>query len=92
MLSQRDTGGDLRRMPRLFKENAMSLETLKTDARRHFAEDDQGTGIYIRAKKDGKWDSVDIAELDHESLLTLLRSKDKEWVVGVVEIILGYRQ
>ena len=50
----------------------------------------KGTGIFIRAKNDGKWDSVDIAALDKKSLLSFLRSRggENEWAENVVGILL----
>ena len=50
------------------------------------------TGIYVRAKRDGKWESVDISELTAESLLQWLRSRDGDnpWAEDVVGILLGH--
>ena len=50
------------------------------------------TGIYVRAKVDDKWKSVDIAQLNKESLLTWLRSRDGDnpWAEDVVGILLGH--
>lgn len=55
-------------------------------------EDLGGTGLYVRAKRDGKWDSVDIIELDTDSLYTWLRSRggDNPWAENVVALILGH--
>lgn len=46
------------------------------------------TGIYVRAQRDGKWASVDIAELDRASLLAWLRSGGRE--EQVVLLLLGH--
>jgi hypothetical protein len=52
----------------------------------------EATGIYVRAKVDNKWKSVDIAQLDKESLLRWLRSRDGDnpWAEDVVGILLGH--
>lgn len=53
----------------------------------------EATGIYTRAKNpDGKWDSVDIAELDEPSLTEFLtgRGGDNLWAENVVRIMLGW--
>ena len=51
------------------------------------------TGIFVRAQvPGGKWDSVDIAQLDAESLLEWLRSRDGDnsLAENVVGILLGH--
>lgn len=51
------------------------------------------TGIFVRAKNsEGRWDSVDIAELDKESLLVWLKSRggDNPWAESTVLILLGH--
>jgi len=48
------------------------------------------TGIYVRALRDGKWDSVDIAELDKLSLEEWLKDLSKEELIRVIEIIFGH--
>lgn len=50
------------------------------------------TGIYVRAKRGEKWDSVDISELSKASLLEWLTSRggSNEWAEGVVLILLGH--
>ena len=49
------------------------------------------SGIYVRALKNGKWDAVDIAELDAPSLLAWVRShKDDNWAEGLILILLGH--
>ena len=48
-----------------------------------------GTGIYLRAKRGDKWDSVDIAELDADSLRRWLM-RDQTTAVNVVGILLGH--
>jgi len=51
------------------------------------------TGIYVRAiNSDGKWDSVDIADLDRPSLMFWLRSRGGEnlWAESVVAMLLGH--
>jgi hypothetical protein len=48
------------------------------------------TGVFIRAMKDDKWGSYDIAELDKQSLRTLLEAKPQSWSIDLVGIILGH--
>lgn len=50
------------------------------------------TGLFIRAKMDGKWDSYDVFCLTKESLLDWLRSRGQEntWAENVVGILLGH--
>ena len=50
------------------------------------------TGIYIRAKHDGKWGSYDISYLTKVSLLSWLKSHDgnNPWAEDVVGILMGY--
>lgn len=50
------------------------------------------TGIYVRAKKDGKYITADISHLDHDSLKAWLRSRggENEWAENVVAILLGH--
>jgi len=51
------------------------------------------TGIYIRAiDPSGNWNSVDIAQLDKQSLHAFLRSRGGEnlWAENIVGILLGY--
>lgn len=50
------------------------------------------TGIYVRALNGDKWESVDLAQLDRDSLLIFLRSRGGEnpWAEDVVGILLGH--
>ncbi len=50
------------------------------------------TGIPVRAlQEDGHWDSVDISQLNRESLDAWLRSRNSiEWPIDVVMILLGH--
>lgn len=51
------------------------------------------TGILVRAQRqDGRWDSVDIVELDAASLREWLRSRggDNPWAESVVAMLLGH--
>lgn len=52
------------------------------------------TGIYVRAKRANKWDTVDIAELNKASLLAWLRSRGGEnpWAENTVGQLLGHGQ
>ncbi len=52
----------------------------------------ENTGIYVRAKDEGKWQSVDIVYLDKASLLRWLRSRggDNKWAESVVGVLLGH--
>ena len=50
------------------------------------------TGIYIRAKKDGEWQSIDIAELDRESLLLWIDAGGEGFAHRVVLAMLGHLQ
>lgn len=58
----------------------------------------EDTGIYVRAKnKEGRWDNADIAELDKESLLKWLASRDDngpntKWRDDVILILLGHHR
>lgn len=55
-------------------------------------EDIYGTGIYVRAKREGEWVNADIAHLDKDSLTAFLRSRggENEWAESVVYILLGH--
>ena len=50
------------------------------------------TGIYVRATKNDKWGSYDIADLEKESLLAWLKSNggDNSTAENVVGILLGH--
>ena len=52
----------------------------------------EATGIYVRAKCDGRWGSFDIATLEKESLHKWLRSRGGEnpWAEDVVGVLLGH--
>ena len=54
--------------------------------------DEYGTGIFVRALVDGKYESADISTLTKQSLFDFLRSRGGEniWAEDVVGIILGY--
>ena len=66
------------------------FDNLKVDPARDISgqEENFGAGIYIRAKRNDEWDSVDIVELDYESLAAFLKEKGLEWTIGVVQILL----
>lgn len=51
------------------------------------------TGIYVRARGPGGYDSFDIATLSYDSLMTWLRSRggQNEWAESVVAALLGHR-
>lgn len=51
------------------------------------------TGIFVRAKNEGKWESVDIAMLTKESLQIWLRSRGgrNEWAESTVLLLLGHK-
>ncbi len=56
--------------------------------------EDPHTGIYVRAKDaDGRWQSVDIATLDLESLRAWLRSRggENEWAESTACMLLGHK-
>ena len=60
-----------------------------SEARRGLGE----TGIFVRAQNSvGGWESVDIVELEKESLLAWLKSRggDNPWAESVVLILLGH--
>ena len=68
---------------------------LKIDPIRADGEDDKEvtTGIFVRAQTiDGKWQSVDICDLDLPSLKTWLRSRggSNPWAESCVALILGH--
>jgi len=51
------------------------------------------TGIYVRAQVPNRqWESVDIAELDYDSLMQWLRSRggSNEWAENTVALLLGH--
>jgi hypothetical protein len=50
------------------------------------------TGIYVRAELKGKWESVDIIDLERDSLLEFLRSRGGKnlWAENIVAILLGH--
>jgi hypothetical protein len=50
------------------------------------------TGIFVRARSDGKWGNHDITELTSESLLAWLQSRggDNPWAESVVLLLLGH--
>lgn len=67
---------------------------LKIDAKRALLGDEANvTGIFVRAQhEDGRWENVDIAALDKQSLLAWLKSRggDNKWAEDVVGILLGH--
>jgi len=65
-------------------------ESYKTDPARVGLSN--ATGIYVRALDQDKPESVDIAQLNKESLLRWLRSRGgrNEWAENVVLILLGH--
>ena len=52
------------------------------------------TGIYVRAlNPEGRWDSVDIAYLNRDSLIEWLHSRDStDFPINVVLALLGHEQ
>lgn len=50
------------------------------------------TGIFVRAKHEGKWGSYDFATLDKASVLAYLRVRggDNPWAEDIVGILLGH--
>jgi hypothetical protein len=50
------------------------------------------TGIYVRAMREGQWTTVDIAELDRESLLAWIDRGGEGFARRVVLAILGHLQ
>lgn len=69
------------------------MENLIVNRTRAINEDlREATGIYVRAKCNGKWGSYDIATLEKESLFQWLRSRGGEnvWAENVVGILLGH--
>jgi hypothetical protein len=71
----------------------MSKMNLKADPNRAGIGE---TGIYLRAKRGHKWASVDLAELDRESVLAWLNSREgiqKTLLAqNVVLVLLGHEQ
>ena len=47
-------------------------------------------GICIRALGPDSWGAFDVAHLTAESLLDWLRSRDRDWAINVVGVMLGY--
>jgi hypothetical protein len=69
------------------------LPVLRYDPERNFPPLAGATGIYVRAQRpDGRWDNADIAELDRDSLLAWLRSRDAGFAEQVVLAMLGHDQ
>lgn len=69
------------------------LPVLRYDPNRDFPSLDGATGIYVRARRpDGTWDNADIAELDRDSLIRWLRSREDEarFAEQVVLAMLGH--
>jgi hypothetical protein len=65
------------------------LEDLHGDPERG----DGSTGILVRARRGEHWCSMDIGELDRDSLMRWLRSRGGEnpWAENVVLIMLGHK-
>lgn len=66
---------------------------MKVDQKRYDVKDEYGTsGIFVRAKVEGKWDSVDMVLLEKESLKHFLKSRggDNAWAEDIVGILLGH--
>lgn len=65
---------------------------LKVDPERQGYALATSTGVLVRAKREGRWDNVDIVELDAASLLAWLRSRGghNPWAENVVGILLGH--
>jgi hypothetical protein len=64
---------------------------MRTDPERAVLAD--ATGLYIRAQRpDDRWDSVDIAELDRDSLVEFVLSRGpvNDWARDIIVIILGH--
>ena len=64
----------------------------RVDPKRGLGENEQGTGIMVRAKDQNIFVSADLAELDRASLLAWLRSRggDNPWAEDCVGILLGH--
>jgi hypothetical protein len=54
--------------------------------------DGSGTGIFVRAMREGKWGSFDIITLDKPSLLSWLKSRggNNEWAENAFGVLLGH--
>jgi hypothetical protein len=61
---------------------------------RHELGDDNAasSGVFVRAKRDGKWGSHDVIELTAESFVRFLRSRGEvsDWAVNMALILGGY--
>lgn len=71
----------------------MSIKDLKTDPNRASFAD--ATGIYCRAiRENGRWDSVDMAELDRDSLVQFVAARGPvtDWARDIVLILLGHHR
>lgn len=70
------------------------MKELTTAPDREVEELEDATGIYVRARfTDGTFGTVDIAQLDVESLDHWLRSRDNiDWPISVVKMVFGHRQ
>ncbi|QGJ88936.1 hypothetical protein PBI_TEAMOCIL_85 [Microbacterium phage Teamocil] len=64
---------------------------MRTDPERAALAD--ATGVYVRAQRpDDRWDSVDMAELDRESLIEFVKSRGPvtDWARDLVLLLLGH--
>ena len=50
------------------------------------------TGAYVRIKRDGKWQPIEIEELSEDELHTFLDLQDKEHVVKWVVFLVKWMQ
>ena len=71
---------------------ASNVTELHVDPARYDPNMVTNTGIFVRAKFNGHWLSVDIAHLDKESLLEWLRSRGGKnpWAEDTVGLLLGH--
>ena len=67
--------------------------TIDPERKKLYGDMASGTGIFIRARFDGRWGNHDIAHLDKISLIAWLRSRggDNPWAESVVCILLGHK-
>ena len=50
------------------------------------------TGIYYRVQRDGKWCSVDFADMTLEEQVNILKDSDKETLIRMCIFLVGWIQ
>lgn len=65
---------------------------LRADPHREYEENGMTTGIYVRALRNGHWQSVDMADLDRASVIQFVESRGPvtPWARDIILIMLGH--